>query len=153
MKLKALLVVCAVAVFSCICAAGYAASRTPSAVGATVAFSNLSDGDMVQPSFVVRFTISGMGIAAAGAQIDNTGHFLLLIDLPDLPDFDQPLPANDHIRHYAKGQTQAELGLDEGEHTLQLLLVDFADVPHEPPVISKAIEIVVARDAPPQTEN
>jgi hypothetical protein len=151
MKLKSRVLL--FAVVSCISAAAYAAARSPSAEGTTVAFANLSDGDVVQPSFVARFTISGMGIAPAGTRIDNTGHFHLLIDLPDLPDLSQALPTDEHIRHYGKGQTQGELDLGEGQHTLQLLLADYAHVPHDPPVMSEVITIVVAQDAPPQTEN
>jgi hypothetical protein len=131
--------------------AGIAIAETPSAQGATVAFGNLSDGDVVPPDFTVKFTISGMGIAPAGAQIENTGHFHLLIDLPELPAMDQPLPVSEHIRHYGKGQTQDQLNLAEGEHSLQLLLADYAHVPHDPPVMSKVITIVVARDAKPPT--
>jgi hypothetical protein len=153
MKLKSGVLVCAVLVLACLCASGYAGARTPSAEGAMVAFANLSDGDVVQPSFVVRFTISGMGIAPAGSQIDNTGHFHLLIDLPDLPDLSQPLPVNEHIRHYGKGQTQTQLDLGEGQHTLQLLLADYAHVPHDPPVMSQVITIVVDGDAPPQSDS
>lgn len=144
----ALLVFC-----SLLCTGVNAADRTPSAEGASVAFANLADGDVVSPSFVVRFTISGMGIAPAGSQIENTGHFHLLIDLSELPALDQPLPANDHIRHYGKGQTQAELDLPEGEHTLQLMLADYAHVPHDPPVVSEVISIVVANDAPSESDS
>jgi len=126
---------------------GFAIAGTPSAEGATVTFGNLSDGDVVPPDFTVKFTISGMGIAPAGAQIENTGHFHLLIDLPELPALDQPLPVSEHIRHYGKAQTQDQLNLAEGEHTLQLLLADYAHVPHDPPVMSKVITIVVARGA------
>jgi hypothetical protein len=153
MKLKSGVLVCAVVALASLCAAGYAGATSPSAEGAEVAFANLSDGDVVQPSFVVRFTVSGMGIAPAGSRIENTGHFHLLIDLPDLPDFSQPLPANEHIRHYGKGQTQAELDLGEGQHTLQLLLADYAHVPHDPPVMSQVITIVVDRDAPPHSDS
>lgn len=128
-------------------------SRAPSADGAAVDFANLSDGDTVSPGFNIRFSISGMGIAPAGSRIDNTGHFHLLIDLADLPEMDQPLPATPNIRHYGKGQTEAPLELAEGEHTLQLLLADYAHVPHDPPVISQRITITVAGDAPPQTDN
>lgn len=147
MRFKYLLFLALVMACGSLFAEGQTTGRTPSAEGASVAFGNLADGDVVPPSFIVRFTISGMGIAPAGSQIENTGHFHLLIDLPELPDFDQPLPANDNIRHYGKAQTQAELDLPEGEHTLQLLLADHAHVPHDPPVISNVIRIVVANDA------
>ena len=124
-----------------------APARSSSAAGASIGFGNLSDGDVVSPAFVVSFTISGMGVAPAGTQIDNTGHFHLLIDLPELPAMDRPLPVTPNVRHFGKGQTQTPLDLSEGEHTLQLLLADYAHVPHDPPVLSGKIRIVVANDA------
>lgn len=152
MRLKLLWFCSLLAACACLNAADETGTRSPSAEGATVAFANLSDGDVVPPSFVARFTISGMGIAPAGTRIDNTGHFHLLIDLEELPDFDQPLPANEQLLHFGKGQTQAELDLAPGEHSLQLLLADYAHVPHDPPVLSEVITITVAQDAPPQTD-
>jgi hypothetical protein len=119
------------------------AHRTPSPPGATVGFANLSDGDVVPPVFTVKFTISGMEIAPAGSQIPDTGHHHLLIDVAELPDMNLPLPATDNIRHFGKGQTETELTLPEGKHTLQLLLADYAHTPHEPPVMSKKITITV----------
>ena len=152
MRLKSLWFCSLLAICSCLYAADEAGKRSPSAEGAAVAFANLSDGDVVPPSFVARFKISGMGIAPAGTRIDNTGHFHLLIDLEELPDFDQPLPANEHLLHFGKGQTQVELDLAPGEHALQLLLADYAHVPHDPPVMSEVITITVAEDAPPQSD-
>ena len=124
-----------------------AGERTPSAPGATVGFANLADGDVVPPGFTAQFSISGMGIAPAGSAIENTGHFHLLIDLPQLPDLSQPLPANEHIVHFGKGQTSAELNLAEGEHALQLLLADYAHVAHDPPVMSEVITVTVSSAA------
>ena len=121
--------------------------RTPSAAGATVGFANLSDGDVVPPVFKVKFTVNGMDIAPAGTQKENTGHHHLLIDLAELPDMNHPLPATDNIRHFGKGQTEAELTLPEGQHTLQLLFADYAHIPHSPPVVSKKITITVKADA------
>lgn len=134
-------------------AQGGASARNPSAPGATVGFANLADGDVVPPGFTVRFAISGMGIAPAGAQIENTGHFHLLIDLAQLPDLSVPLPASEHIRHYGKGQTFAELDLADGEHTLQVLLADHAHVAHDPPVMSEVISITVSSAATLPTDN
>ena len=62
---------------------------------------------------------------------------------------DQPLPATDRIIHYGKGQTETTLDLPEGEHRLQLLLADYAHVPHDPPVLSDAITVRIAADAAP----
>lgn len=117
---------------------------SPSAEGAVISFANLADGDVVPPGYVAKFTISGMGIAPAGSQIDNTGHFHLLIDLVELPPMDQPLPVTEQILHFGKGQTETTLNLTEGQHRLQLLLADYAHIPHDPPVVSEVITIVVA---------
>jgi len=127
--------------------------RSPSSEGASVSFKTIQDGDVVPPTFTVKFLISGMGIAPAGSMIDNTGHHHLLIDVADLPDMDLPLPATDHIRHFGKGQTKAELTLREGEHTLQLLFADFSHTPHEPPVMTDKITITVSVNAPPRNED
>jgi hypothetical protein len=118
--------------------------RSPSAEGASIAFANLADGDVVPPGFTAKFTISGMGIAPAGSAIENTGHFHLLVDLPELPPLDQPLPATEQIVHFGKGQSETTLNLTEGRHRLQLLMADYAHVPHDPPVLSEVITITVA---------
>ena len=117
--------------------------RSPSAEGAAIAFANLADGDVVPTGYTVRFTISGMGVAPAGSAIENTGHYHLLIDLPELPPLDQALPATEQIVHFGKGQTETTLNLAEGPHRLQLLLADHAHVPHDPPVLSEAITITL----------
>ncbi len=126
---------------------------SPSSEGASVAFKALHDGDLVPPTFTVKFLVSGMGIAPAGTMIDNTGHHHLLIDAIEMPDMNLSLPATDQIRHFGKGQTEAELTLREGEHTLQLLFADYSHTPHEPPVMSDKITITVSADAPPRDEN
>jgi hypothetical protein len=146
---KVLCVALLILAFGQLSAAGH---RSPSPEGASVGFSNLSSGDVVPPVFIVKFTISGMGIAPAGSQIENTGHHHLLIDVAELPDLDQPLPMTDNIRHFGKGQTEAELQLPEGEHSLQLLLADHAHIPHDPPVMSELITITVSANAPPQSD-
>ena len=121
---------------------------SPSPDGATVDFANVADGDVVPLVFTVRFTISGMGIAPAGTEIENTGHHHLLIDVDGLPNLDQPLPATDQILHFGGGQSEAELTLEEGTHTLQLLLADYRHVPHEPPVLSERITVTASPNAP-----
>ena len=126
-----------------------AAQRSPSSDGATVSFGTLENGDTVPPTFTVTFMISGMGVAAAGTNIDHTGHHHLLIDVVDLPEMDQPLPKSDKIRHFGGGQTEVELTLPEGEHSLQLLFADYVHRPHDPVVISEKITVTVSADALP----
>jgi Domain of unknown function (DUF4399) len=47
--------------------------------------------------------------------------------------------------HFGKGQTETQVKLTPGKHTLQLLLGDSTHVPHNPPVISKKITITVTK--------
>ena len=101
------------------------------------------DGDTVSSPVKVIFGLNGMGVAPAGIKMKNTGHHHLLIDLNHLPDINLPIPSDEHHRHFGKGQTEAFIELDKGEHTLQLILGDHLHVPHEPPIISKKIRIKV----------
>ena len=147
-KLRWFLVVVLAALILPVAAAKAEVERLPSPAGATVGFGNLADGDVIPPGFVVRFTISGMGVAPAGVDIENTGHFHLLIDLEALPDLSGPLPATSQILHFGKGQSETALDLPEGPHTLQVLLADHRHVPHDPPVLSDPVRVTVAADAP-----
>jgi hypothetical protein len=106
-------------------------------------FISPQDGETVPQTFTVRFGLAGMGVAPAGMERAGTGHHHLLIDLDTLPDLDKPLPANDHIRHFGGGQTETELTLPPGKHTLQLLMGNHMHVPHNPPVLSEKITINV----------
>ena len=116
-------------------------SKAPA--GAEVYFISPKDGDVVSSPVTVRFGLKGMGIAPAGTMKENTGHHHLLIDVTELPDMTKPLPMNDHIRHFGGGQTETQLELTPGTHTLQLLLADWMHIPHENPVMSKKITITV----------
>ena len=53
------------------------------------------------------------------------------------------LPANNNIRHFGGGQTEAELTLPPGQHTLQLVFADYLHIPHDRPVVSEKITITV----------
>lgn len=120
--------------------------RSPSPPGASLEFSNLKDGDVVPKSFSVRFRITGMRVRPAGTMADNSGHHHLLIDIDKLPPMDQPLPSNESVYHFGKGQKSAVITLPPGKHTLQLLFADYRHVPHDPPVMSEKITITVEGD-------
>jgi hypothetical protein len=100
------------------------------------------DGDVVKNPFTVRFGLKGMGIAPAGTEIENTGHHHLIIDTK-LPSVDAPIPSDANHIHYGLGQTETELTLPPGKHTLQLLLGNWTHIPHAKPVFSKQISITV----------
>ena len=109
---------------------------------ASVYFVSPAHGEVVASPLKVVFGLSGIGVAPAGVDRENTGHHHLLIDT-DLPDMALPIPADDNHRHFGGGQTEVVIELAPGEHTLQLLLADFAHRPHSPPVVSERITITV----------
>ena len=102
-----------------------------------------ANGATVSSPFTVRFGLKGMGVAPAGVNHPNTGHHHLLIDVAELPDLATPLPATDNIRHFGGGQTEAEITLPAGQHTLQLVFADYLHVAHERPVVSEKVTITV----------
>jgi hypothetical protein len=119
-----------------------AESRTPAPAEAKAYIIAPEDGAEVSSPVVVRFGLSGMGVAPAGTEKEMTGHHHLLIDT-DLPALDVPIPSDAQHRHFGGGQTEVSVELPPGEHTLQIILGDLAHVPHEPPVFSKKIKITV----------
>lgn len=110
---------------------------------ANVYFISPVDGQTVSQTFTVKFGLSGMGVSPAGIKKDNTGHHHLLIDTATLPDMKNPLPATDKIKHFGGGQTETQLTLAPGKHTLQLVLGNHLHIPHNKPVVSKKITITV----------
>ena len=121
--------------------ATFSMAQTPSAEQANIYIISPADGDVVSSPVHVQFGLSGMGVAPAGTDRANTGHHHLLIDTKTLPAADQPMGSD--VKHFGGGQTEAELELAPGKHTLQLILGDKGHVPHHPAVVSKAITITV----------
>ncbi len=117
--------------------------KQKSAEGTTAYFVAPAAGATVSSPFTVKFGLKGMGIAPAGVNHANTGHHHLLVDVAELPDFSAALPANNNIRHFGGGQTEAELTLPPGQHTLQLVFADYLHIPHDRPVVSEKITITV----------
>jgi len=141
MKKKLLFSALAVLVF-----AGLAAAQLPkqkSVEGTTVYFVAPANGATVPATFTVKFGLKGMGVAPAGVNHPNTGHHHLLIDVAEVPNFDAALPATDNIRHFGGGQTEVELTLPPGQHTLQLVFADYLHIPHDKPIVSEKITITV----------
>lgn len=104
-----------------------------------------ADGAVVKSPVKVVFGLSGMGVAPAGVEKQHTGHHHLLIDVDKLPSMNKPIPADRQHRHFGGGQTEVELELAPGKHSLQLLLGDQFHIPHRPPVMSEKITITVLK--------
>ncbi|WP_024328115.1 DUF4399 domain-containing protein [Thioalkalivibrio sp. AKL19] len=109
-----------------------------------VYFISPQDGDTVESPVRIQMGLRGMGIAPAGVEADNTGHHHLLVNKPlDEVDLDTSLPFSDHKRHFGGGQTEGEIELEPGTHTLQLLFMDYRHLSFDPPVTSDKITITV----------
>ncbi|CAN7182010.1 DUF4399 domain-containing protein [Aquipseudomonas alcaligenes] len=117
--------------------------RTPAPEGAKVYFIEPADGATVDKTFSVKFGLQGMGVAPAGVDSPATGHHHLLIDVDKEPAMNMPLPMTDNLKHFGKGQTETQVTLPPGKHTLQLLVGDKNHVPLDPPVISEKITVTV----------
>jgi hypothetical protein len=119
------------------------ALAAPAPEGARAYIISPANGEQVAQRFTVRFGLSGMGVAPAGVEKDNTGHHHLLINAGELPDMSVPMPASDQLMHFGGGQTETELTLPPGDYTLRLVLGDHLHVPHQPPVISEPVRVTV----------
>ena len=103
------------------------AQQSESTENAAVYIVSPQDGDTVDQTFTVVFGLNEMGVAPAGKD--------------GMPAMNQPLGGD--VMHFGKGQTQVELSLEPGEHTLQLILGDHLHIPHNPPVVSEKITVTV----------
>ena len=117
------------------------AGETPSVEGTKVYFINLEEGQTVKSPFLVQFGLtSQMGIAPALADWPDTGHHHLIIDAAS-PHPNKAI-GNKH-KHLNLGQSEITVELPSGKHTLQIVFGDYSHVPHDPPVMSKVINIIV----------
>ena len=124
---------------SMVFAEGVPVSKSPE--GAKVYIISPTDGETVGTEVLVKFGLSGMGVAPAGTDKENTGHHHLIIDGEKLPDLDKPMGSD--VMHFGGGQTEKLIKLEKGKHTLQMILGNYMHVPHNPPVVSEKITINV----------
>jgi hypothetical protein len=128
----------------------WAGGETASNPDAQVYFANIQDGDTFVSPVTIVFGLSGMGVAPAGTEKENTGHHHLLIDRPPLGQGDDGadelsngIISDEHHKHFGGGQTETVIDLEPGQHTLQLVLGDLGHVPHSTPIVSEVITIVI----------
>jgi hypothetical protein len=106
-----------------------------------VFFIEPKDGATVTSPVHVKFGVEGMKIVPAGTMTENTGHHHLLIDSGPVQK-GVVIPANDKSLHYGKGQTEADVPLTPGDHTLTM---QFGDGAHRSygPEMSQTIKVHV----------
>ena len=111
------------------------------ALAQSVSFLAPADGATVSSPFKVQFAINGMQVKPAGVMDANTGHHHLLINGAPLK-AGEPVPFDDKHLHFGKGQTEAEVKLPPGEHTLTMQFANGAHQSYGAP-LSKSIKITV----------
>ncbi len=94
-----------------------------------VSFIAPSDEAKVISPFRVRMGAEGVTVEPAGQVRGGYGHHHIIIDA-NLPPLDKPIPSDVRHRHFGKGQTEAVLDLDPGEHTLRLLFARGNHIPY-----------------------
>jgi uncharacterized protein YfaP (DUF2135 family) len=99
------------------------------------------DGTTVSNPIQVKMAVDGMKVMPAGELVAGTGHHHLIVDGQPVP-MGEAVPADKTHLHFGKGQTETELALPPGQHTLTL---QFADGKHQSygPALSQTIEITV----------
>jgi hypothetical protein len=106
-----------------------------------VVFIEPKDGATVPQKFKVKFGVEGMKIANAGTMTPGTGHHHLIIDGTPVPK-GQPVPTDAQHMHFGKGQTESEMTLKPGKHTLTLQFADGAHLSYGE-MMSQTIHITV----------
>jgi hypothetical protein len=94
-----------------------------------VFFKDLADGAKVKSPVKLQFGVEGMTLRPAGQDpLDKTtGHHHVIVDGAAMPT-GTAVPADERHIHYGLAQTEAELALSPGKHTLTLQLADGAHV-------------------------
>jgi hypothetical protein len=123
--------------------AAAALARKPAPVGATAYIIEPADGASVTSPVRVVFGLKGIGVAPAGVDRNDAGHHHLLVDAPLPSNLGLPIANDEQHRHFGGGQTEVELTLAPGRHTLQMLLGDHLHIPHDPPIASSVVTIEV----------
>lgn len=109
--------------------------------GAKVMFASPADGDTVKSPVKVVMAVEGMEVRPAGTMEENTGHHHLLIDREGVPK-GEVVPTAKNAIHFGKGQTETELELEPGKHTIRMQFADYAHRSYGP-ALSTQITVTV----------
>ncbi len=126
-------------------------AQTPAPSDAVVYIITPRDGQRVRSPITVRFGLKNMGVTRAGDTTANMGHHHLLVDVTEPLVENEPLPTDRKHLHFGAGQTETQLDLPPGKHTLQLVLGDAEHRPLKPVVASNKVTITVVQPRQPKT--
>lgn len=120
----------------------FASAQTFTAPKGAVTFKSPKDGAVVSSPVKVVMS-STVKIRPAGQDINDhsTGHHHIIVDAGPMAE-GQVVPTDATHLHFGKGQTEAEVTLKPGPHTLTLQLADGAHRSYGPE-LSKTIHVVV----------
>ncbi|MEM6956514.1 MAG: DUF4399 domain-containing protein [Myxococcota bacterium] len=125
---------------------------------ARVMFVGIEDGATVTGPLVdgkvsvhVGMGVEGAEVRPAGAITAGTGHHHIIVDGEGLP-HGTPVPADDTHIHFGGGQTEADLQLTPGEHTLLLQFADGAHRSYGPDLTARIAITVAEGEAPAEGE-
>ncbi len=92
--------------------------------GSKVFFKNLKDGATVSSPLKIEMGTEVIKIDTAGPVVVGSGHHHLLVDVKDAMAEGTVIPKDSVHIHFGKGQTETELPLTPGKHTLTLQFAD-----------------------------
>jgi uncharacterized protein DUF4399 len=92
--------------------------------GAKVFFKNLKNGETVKSPLKIEFGVEGIKLDTAGAITAGSGHHHLLIDAGDSIPAGTVVPKDSTHLHFGKAQSETEIKLAPGDHTLTLQYAD-----------------------------
>lgn len=130
-----------------------AAAAAPKApVDAKVFFVEPKDGAVVKGPAVdgkvkveVTMGVEGIEVKPAGTMDEGTGHHHIVVDGKPI-EAGVVVPADETHIHYGGGQTEAELELAPGEHTLTMQFANGAHVSYGE-ALSATVEITVSAES------
>jgi hypothetical protein len=108
---------------------------------ATVRIVEPADGATVDSPVRIVLEVNGLRIVPAGTEEEGTGHHHVIID-GEAPPSGVPIPSTEGYVHLGQAQTETEVELEPGEHTIVAAVGDFAHRSLDPPV-EHTIRIVV----------
>ena len=113
-----------------------------------VSFGNLEDGSNVESPFKVQMKAENLIVEPATMGVNpGHGHFHIIVDAP-LASPSEPMAKDEKHIHYGGGQTETELDLPVGQHTLILQFAKGDHVPYDPPVYQQVQINVTKQNAP-----
>ena len=95
--------------------------------GGKVFFVSPKDGSEVTSPLKIQMGVEGMKVQPAGEIVEGTGHHHIIIDAEPVKKGTAVGSDAQHL-HFGKGQTETELELKPGKHTLQLQFANGAHI-------------------------